>query len=129
MGALGLSRSGQASQSGGGGSPETSTLPSGMSRRSLQVMGPLHGLGHRATLRSSTRPSTNRSRFSSLLSKLLTSSLVSFLSFVAHGLLGEVLYRCMVYRRQAPLVNEYVRVVEFGQVHECALGLFGLEPL
>src|SRR5215213_10087188 len=48
--------SGQASQSAGGGSPETSTLPSGMSRCWLVVMGPLHGLGHRATLRSSLIP-------------------------------------------------------------------------
>src|SRR5215211_4467987 len=56
IGALGLSRSGQASQSGGGSSPVTSTVPSGKSRRQLLVMGPLHGLGHRATLRSSLIP-------------------------------------------------------------------------
>src|SRR5215218_7600041 len=50
-------RSGQPSQSAGGGSPETSTLPSGMSRRRLVVVGPLlHGLGHRAALRSSLIP-------------------------------------------------------------------------
>src|SRR5215212_7898858 len=50
------SRLGQPSQSAGGGSPETSTVPSGLSRRWLLVMGPLHGLGHRATLRSSLIP-------------------------------------------------------------------------
>src|SRR5918994_7471689 len=38
------------------GSPETSTVPSGMSRCWLVVMGPLHGLGHRAALRSSLIP-------------------------------------------------------------------------
>src|SRR5215204_1002184 len=48
--------SGQASQSGGGGSPETSTSPDGSNRRWLMVMGPLHGLGHRAALRSSLIP-------------------------------------------------------------------------
>src|ERR671920_992385 len=56
IGALGLSRSGQASQSGGGDSPVTSTVPSGMSRFWLLLMGPLHGLGHRAALRSSLIP-------------------------------------------------------------------------
>src|SRR5918994_6228291 len=49
-------RSGQPSQSCGGGSPETSTAPDGMSRCWLVVMGPLHGLGHRAAFRSSLIP-------------------------------------------------------------------------
>src|SRR5215211_4957138 len=50
-------RSGQPLQSTGGGSPETSTVPSGMSRYWLVVMGPLlHGLGHRAAFRSSLIP-------------------------------------------------------------------------
>src|SRR5215203_190632 len=50
-------RLGQPSQSAGGGSPVTSTLPSGMSRCWLVVMGTLlHGLGHRAALRSSLIP-------------------------------------------------------------------------
>src|SRR5919107_5730703 len=47
-------RSGQPSQSAGGLSPVTSTSPDGMSRCWLVVMDPLlHGLGHRAALRSS----------------------------------------------------------------------------
>src|ERR687898_2278628 len=49
-------RSGQPSQSAGGLSPETSTVPSSRSRCWLVVMGPLHGLGHRALMRSSLIP-------------------------------------------------------------------------
>src|SRR5215212_11968189 len=49
-------RSGQPSQSAGGGSPVTSTLPSGRSRCWLVVVGFWHGAGHRATLRSSLIP-------------------------------------------------------------------------
>src|SRR5215212_6766177 len=49
-------RSGQPSQSVGGGWPETSTSPDGRSRCWLVVVGPRHGLGHRAALRSSLIP-------------------------------------------------------------------------
>src|SRR5829696_9862352 len=51
-------RSGQPSQSTGGGSPETSTVPSGMSRCWLIVV----GLGHRATMWSSLSVPTRRLR-------------------------------------------------------------------
>src|SRR5215212_6233789 len=49
-------RWGQPSQSAGGLSPVTSTSPDGRSRCWLVVMGPLHGLRHKAALRSSLIP-------------------------------------------------------------------------
>jgi len=43
--------------------------------------------------------------------------------------LGEVLWWLVRDGNQAPLINEGVRVVEFGQVHKSTLGVFGPEPL